>query len=165
MPASTRLREGVILLVGGALHGILVWQSVIGLLGIGFHLYAAQKSRMYGFDATPLPDFMLWQAALLIAAVPFGWFCYRLAGVTQPWRAERRSVLIIAPVSAVLGLSFVFAVYAVRGDYAAAQNWYVLLNACVVAGVVLAGSASFYRIGTREVRARFPAAEVPQIPS
>ncbi|WP_156401574.1 hypothetical protein [Agromyces sp. Soil535] len=152
MVASTRPRDGIILSAGGALHGILVWQSVMGLSYMGFHLYAAEKSRIHGFESSPLPDFVLWQAAYLIAAVPFGWFCYRLAGVTHPWRSERRSLLVTAPVSAVLGLSFGFAGYAVRGDYAAAPSWYALFNACVVAGVVLAGAVSFYRIGTRESR-------------
>lgn len=161
MAESTRLREGVILTVGGALHGILVWQSVIGILGIGLHLYAAQKSRMYGQEVTPIPDFMLWQAALLIAAMLFGWICHRLGGVAHPWRAELRSVLTIAPVSAVLALSFGFAGYAVRGDYSAAPTWYALFNACVVVGVVLTGSASFYRIGAREVRNAYRAPAIP----
>lgn len=150
MVVSTRLREVVILSIGGALHGILIWQSVVGLLGIGLHLYAAQKSRMHGFETSPFPSSMLWQAMLLVVAVPFGWFCHRLAGALRPWRAERRSVLVMAPVSAVLGLSFAFAGYAIRGDYAAAPNWYALFNVCVVACLVLAGGVSFYLIGARE---------------
>lgn len=140
-------RTRVILFVGGALHAVLVWQSVIGVIQAGMVLGQARVD--YVDDAGGMILDRLGEAALIIVAVPFGWFCMKLAGVARPWRAELLAVVITIPLTALIGTVGAFARYFVRTDLAASFFW----TASIVVGVALSGAISFYLIGRRD-RAR-----------
>ncbi|GAA1768054.1 hypothetical protein [Agromyces humatus] len=136
--------ERMILLVGGALHAILVWQSVIGLIQVATLL--GEAGARYVAGAEEMLAERLWLSALLVIAVPFGWFCMRLAKVTRPWRAELVAVAVTVPLTGVIGVAGAFARYFFRADLTATFIWTV----GIVLGIALAGAITFDRIGKRD---------------
>ena len=145
-----RHRERVILLVGGALHAALVWQAWIGVFTVGIGLTRAS----WEIEREHVP-YGLSLAALLVAAVPFGWFCMRLAAQARPWRAELAALAVTIPLIGLIGTAGSFARYFVRTDLAAASFWTV----CIWVGVVLCGAVGFYLIGRRDVKRSFSGTE------
>lgn len=137
---STRSRR-IILLVGGAIHGALVWQAVIGTFTVGIGLTRAS----WEIEREHVP-YGLSQVALLVVAVPVGWFCMRLAGQARPWVAELAALAVTIPLIGLIGTAGSFARYFVRTDLTAASFW----TLGIWAGVVLCGAISFYLIGRRD---------------
>ena len=131
----------IVLLVGGALHAILVELSLFGVFNVAVGL----TRHPWEIEREAIP-FGLWLAALLIVAVPFGWLCMKLASHPRPWRAELVALAVIVPSIAIITTLGALAQYPVRADPAASFSWTVLSWV----GLVLSGAISFYLIGRRD---------------
>ena len=138
-------RTRVILLVGGVLHGMLVYAAVLGILYSGVALYAARANQIAGQASNPVSPYALSLVAMLIVAGLFGWFCMRLAAVAQPWRVELSALGITIPVGLLIALVVFLAVSLARVDQAAWYLWYISLGV----SVVLSGAITFYMLGRR----------------
>ncbi len=136
--------------MGGVLHAMLVYAAVLGILYSGLTLYAARKSQIRGQSMDPISLEGLLLMAMLIIAVPFGWFCMRQAAVAKPWLMELSALAITIPVTLVVTLVGGLAVSLARADQAASYLWQISNGV----GVVLFGAITFYVLGRRHVSGR-----------
>lgn len=149
-PAGTRL---VLLTFGGAIHVLLLWQAAAGLLTI---VSNAVRPTWEGGGDVETYWVGIWAAALALVAYPFGWFCFRAAGSSRPWRAESAAILTALPVAAIVVTTFAWNAERVRheiyaGDTDPAATY--LVSACAVAFLGAFGAAQFVVFGRRGAHA------------